>query len=326
MQRLTLCGNANSLGTDMQKFTSDFDWDHARVFLAVAREGQLLAAARKLKLDQATVTRRINALETALGVRLLDRRTTGSELTVAGRAFLEHAAKIETEFLNLKTALTPDADAIEGTVRIGAPDGFGTLFLASRFTPLLTEHPRLAVQLVPLPRSFSLSKREADIAITVERPVEGRLRVRKLADYSLSLFANAAYLASAPPLKTKADLANHRLISYVSDLLFAATLDFSAELGLTAAPQFQCASVLGQIEAVQSGLGIGLLHDYAMDRYGGLERVLPGIVVRRTYWIVTHAHVEHARPVRTVQDYIVATVSAALPMFDQTRTKRQLSL
>ena len=299
----------------MQKFNTEFDWDHARVFLAVAREGQLLAAARKLKLDQATVTRRINTLEEALGVRLLDRRTTGSELTGAGRDFLEHAARIETEFMSLKATLTKDADTIEGTVRIGAPDGFGTLFLASRFTPLLTEHPRLAVQLVPLPRSFSLSKREADIAITVERPIEGRLKVRKLTDYSLSLFASEAYLAANPPLKTKADLANHRLISYVGDLLFAATLDFTAELGLTATPQFQCASVLGQIEAVQSGLGIGLLHDYCIDRYAGLQRALPAISLRRTYWIVTHAHVEHARPVRVVHDFIVKTVTAESARF-----------
>lgn len=299
----------------MQKFTSEFDWDHARVFLAVAREGQLLAAARKLKLDQATVTRRINTLESSLGVRLLDRRTTGSELTVAGRAFLDHAARIESEFLELRASLTQDTDAIEGVVRIGAPDGFGTLFLASRFTPLLAEHPKLSVQLVPLPRSFSLSKREADIAITVERPVEGRLKVRKLTDYSLSLYASRGYLDGAAAVKSKADLSTHRLISYVSDLLFAATLDFTAELGLNGVPQFQCASVLGQMEAVRSGLGIGLLHDYAVEPEMGLVRVLPEIVVRRTYWIVTHAHVEHARPVRTVQDYIGATVAAQGAMF-----------
>jgi len=312
---LTVCGDVDSIRSDMQKFTSEFDWDHARVFLAVAREGQLLAAARKLKLDQATVTRRINTLEASLGVRLLDRRTTGSELTVAGQAFLEHAAKIEAEFLNLRAALTQDSDSVAGAVRIGAPDGFGTLFLASQFGPLLTAHPKLSVQLVPLPRSFSLSKREADIAITVERPVEGKLRVRKLTDYTLSLYASPAYLDTAPPLKVKADLARHRLISYVGDLLFAAALDFTAELGLTGVPQFQCAGVLGQMEAVQSGLGIGLLHDYAMGRGGALVRVLPEIVVSRTYWIVTHAHVAHALPVRTVHDFLVATVAADARIF-----------
>ncbi len=317
MSHFTLCSNAPSIRTDMQNFSSDFDWDHARIFLAVAREGQLLAAARKLNLDQATVTRRITTLEAALGVRLLDRRTTGSELTSAGRDFLEYAARIETEFMDLKAALTQNTDTIDGTVRIGAPDGFGTLFLASRFTPLLTAHPKLAVQLVPLPRSFSLSKREADIAITVERPVEGRLKVRKLTDYSLSLFASKSYLAASTPVKTKADLSQHRLISYVGDLLFAAALDFTAELGLTGSAQFQCASVLGQIEAVQSGLGIGLLHDYCSDRYAGLQRVLPAISLRRTYWIVTHAHVEHARPVRTVHDFIVKTVTSHATIFNK---------
>jgi DNA-binding transcriptional LysR family regulator len=302
----------------MQNFSNDFDWDHARVFLAVAREGQLLGAARKLKLDHATVTRRINTLEQALGVRLLERSTTGSQLTAAGREFLDHAARIETEFLGIKAALTPDAATINGTVRVGAPDGFGTLFLASRFGALLAEHPKLTIQLVPLPRSFSLSKREADIAITVERPVEGRLKVRKLTDYSLSLYASAAYLAQAAPLETKADLAQHRLIAYVADLLFAATLDFSVELGLPTMAQFQCASVLGQIEAVKSGLGIGLLHDYSVGADMGLVRVLPHIGVRRSYWIVTHADVADARPVRAVHDFIVTATHASSGIFIRT--------
>jgi DNA-binding transcriptional LysR family regulator len=300
----------------MRNFSSDFDWDHARVFLAVAREGQLLGAARKLELDHATVTRRINALEAALGVRLLERRTTGSALTAAGREFLDHVERIEAEFLTVKSSLSADQALVDGTVRVGAPDGFGTLFLAGRFAPLLAEHPRLAVQLVALPRSFSLSKREADIAITVERPVEGRLKVRKLTAYSLSLYASAAYLAAAPPLTSQTDLPRHRLIAYVQDLLFTSVLDFSAELGLTVAPQFQCASVLGQIEAVKSGLGVGLLHDYSVVAGGGLVRVLPEISVKRTYWIVTHADVAHARPVRAVHDFIVAATAAAAATFE----------
>jgi DNA-binding transcriptional LysR family regulator len=299
----------------MQNFNNDFDWDHVRVFLAVAREGQLLGAARKLNLDHATVTRRIAALEKTLQIRLIDRRTTGSGLTAAGVTFLEHALRVEAEMIEAKANLTRDATTVEGTVRVGAPDGFGTLFLASRFTPLLSAHPGLAVQLVPLPRSFSLSKREADIVVTVERPAEGRLTVRKLTDYSLSLYATQAYLSSAPPLNSRDDLAHHRLIAYVGDLLFASTLDFSRELGLETAPQFQCASVLGQMEAVASGLGIGLLHDYAIAKAGQLKRVLPQIAVKRTYWIVTHAHVERARPVRAVHEFIVATVADARAMF-----------
>jgi len=298
----------------MRKFRDDFDWDQARVFLAVAREGQLLGAARSLGLDHATVTRRINALEATLGVRLLDRRTSGSQLTVRGQEFADSVARVEAEFLSAKASLTEGSDLIEGTVRVGAPDGFGTLFLASRFGPLLTAHPRLTVQLVPLPRSFSLAKREADIAITVDRPVEGRLKVRKLTDYTLSLYASRAYLAGSPPLVTREDLGRHRLVTYVSDLLFAANLDFSTELGLTRAPQFQCASVLGQMEAIKSGVGVGLLHDYSVQT-GDLTRVVPDIRVRRTYWILTHADVSHAASVKAVHDFIVGVTTAAAASF-----------
>lgn len=297
----------------MRKNRDDIDWDQARVFLAVAREGQLLGAARKLGLDHATVTRRINALEEALGVKLIERTTTGSTLTPKGLAFLDTAAEVEAAFLSARAALSEGAGLIEGTVRVGAPDGFGTLFLAPRLRPLLERHPALTLQLVALPRSFSLSRREADLAITVERPVEGRLKVRKLTDYTLSLYASPAYLAAAPPLMTKRDLANHRLVGYVSDLLFASVLDFSAELGIATPPHFQCASVLGQIAAIESGAGVGLLHDYAVPK--GLVRVAGEVRVKRAYWIVTHADVARAPTIRAVSDFIVAATAEAAASF-----------
>ncbi|MCB1524314.1 MAG: LysR family transcriptional regulator, partial [Rhodoblastus sp.] len=163
------------------------DWDNARIFLAVARTGQMLGAARKLGLDHATVSRRIATLETALGVKLIERRTNGCALTATGETFLASAEKIETEMLRAQAALSGADVAVSGNVRVGAPDGFGTFVLARHLSALMDEHPGLNVQLVPLPRAFSLAKREADIAVTIDRPVEGRLTVKKLTDYSLSL-------------------------------------------------------------------------------------------------------------------------------------------
>lgn len=299
----------------MQKNTNDLDWDQLRIFLAVARAGQFLGASRRLALDQATVTRRIRALESSLGVRLFDRQTTGSVLTEAGRDVLAHAERVETEVLHLASMRAKSGDSVEGKVRIGAPDGFGTLFLASRLVPLVDRHAGLDLELVPLPRSFSLSKREVDLAVTVERPAVGRITVRKLTDYSLSLYAGSGYLASAPPLRTRQDLALHRHVTYVPDLLFAPTLDVRAELGLEAARTFQCASVLGQIAAVESGMGLGLLHDYAASASPGLALVLPKLRFVRTYWIVTHADVARAPSVRAVHDYVVSLTAASRAAF-----------
>ena len=169
------------------------NWDDARIFLAVARAGQILGAARRLELNHATVSRRIAALEEALGAKLFRRLTTGSELTPAGERFLDVAERMEADMIAARAAIAGEGEDVSGTVRIGAPDGFGVAFLAPRLGELTAQYRELKIQLVPVPRSFSLSRREADIAITTERPSEGRLVAAKLVDYSLGLYASRAY-------------------------------------------------------------------------------------------------------------------------------------
>ena len=150
------------------------NWDDVRIFLAVARAGQILGAARRLELNHATVSRRVAALEDSLGAKLFRRLTTGSELTPAGERFLAVAERMEADMIAARSELAGGDEAISGTVRIGAPDGFGVAFLASRLGALTAQHRDLKVLLVPEPRSFSQSRREADIAITTVRPSEGR--------------------------------------------------------------------------------------------------------------------------------------------------------
>ena len=93
--------------------------------MAVARQGQFLAAARSLSLDHTTVSRRMNALEASLGAKLFERTTSGCRLTAVGESFLIVAERIETEFLRVQTEISGHDVAISGTIRIGTPDGFG---------------------------------------------------------------------------------------------------------------------------------------------------------------------------------------------------------
>lgn len=151
---------------------SDLNWDDARHFLAVAREGQILGAARRLGISQAKLSRRIAALEAAMGARLLDRTTRGSTMTDMGLNLFAAAERMEAEILAVVDHIDGE-EGVAGTVRIGAPDGFGGAFLAPRLGALRSVCPGLRVQLVPVPRSFSLSEREADIAIMVGRPEKG---------------------------------------------------------------------------------------------------------------------------------------------------------
>jgi len=291
------------------------DWDNIRIFLSVARAGQFLAAARQLRVDHGTVSRRIGALETSLGVRLFDRQTTGCVLTAAGERLFESAEEVEAQLLRAQGDLSQSDVELSGTVRIAAPDGFTTLFLCARLGKLKAKYPSLTIQLVPMSRTFSLSKREADLAITIERPEEGRLAVRKLVDYSLHFYAAKDYLAANGTPQSAADLSRHTLVTYVQDLVFADQLNFMPEFYGPGYSRLECASAVGQLEAVRGGVGVGILHDYAAHRDPQLQMVLPDIAFERSYWIITHVDLRRLSRVRAISDFITEEVNAQRAIF-----------
>ena len=290
------------------------NWDDVRIFLAVARNGQILGAARSLGLNHATVARRLGALEAALGSTLFTRKTNGSDLSSAGEHFLVHAERMESAML----AATASAGAdkrIEGTVRVGAPDGFGVAFLAPHLGELTARHPGLVVELVPVPRAFSLSRREADIAVTLERPREGRLVARKLTDYLLGLYAAQSYLDRHGTPADLAALAGHSLIGYVEDLLFTGSLDYTGEFLKDWRSRLAISSAMGQTEAVRAGAGIGILHSFMARRDTGLVPVLPAHTLTRSYWTVVHEDLRAISRVALVAEFLAEIVARERAIF-----------
>lgn len=281
------------------------DWDHLRVFLAVARQGQLLAAARRLGLNHATVARRLDALEAALGAPLFDRRPAGCVPTQAGEHLLPSAERVEAEMLGIAERFRDAAAEVAGTVRIGAPDGLGNYFLAAELGRLAVLHPDLVLELVPLPRTFSLSRREADLAIVLDRPTEGRLTVSRLTDYTLGAYATRAHLDAFGTPETEAALAGRPVVTGVEDLSYASALDYSGVLEKHGGRPFRCASVMGQVEAVKAGVGIGVLHDFAAAHHGAaLVRILPRIAFRRSYFLIAHPDTAEVRRIAAVRAFL----------------------
>src|SRR6201996_3643951 len=238
------------------------DWERVRIFLEVARAGQILKASKNLRLNHTTVARQLTALEKSLNAKLLERHTSGCTLTPAGEALLEAAERAESEFLKVGSTIGANADAITGTVRVGAPDGLGNYFLAETLGTLAARHPGLVIQLVPLPRTFSLSRREADIAITLDRPKRGRLILSKLTAYTLSVYAADSYLAREGPIATQANLAGRLFVTPIEDFVYSRALDYASVLGRLMSRRYECGSVVAQMEAVRGGHGIGILHDH----------------------------------------------------------------
>ncbi|QND50979.1 LysR family transcriptional regulator [Phyllobacterium sp. 628] len=291
------------------------NWDDVRIFLAVARAGQILGAAKRLGVNHATVARRLTALEDDINTKLLTRRTNGCELTHAGEEFLLSAERMEAEMLSIRSSLG-DADvSISGSVRIGAPDGFGVSFLAPRLATLTARYPDLKIQLVPVPRSFSLSRREADIAITVDRPDQGRLVAKKLVDYTLCLYASRAYLAAHPAPQSIDDLPKHRLVGYVDDLVISPSLNYAPEITRDWRPAFEISSAIGQVEAVKAGAGIGILHTFIAREHPDLVPVLPERTIHRSYWLAYHESVRTLRRITAVSSFISDLVNSETGRF-----------
>jgi DNA-binding transcriptional LysR family regulator len=289
-----------------------FDWDDLRFFLAVARSGRLTAAARRLGADHATVSRRVTALEEALKAKLFERRPQGYALTAHGERLLAKAETMETEALAIQSDIGGADMALAGIVRIGAPDGFGTSFLAPRLALFAKAYPGLEIQLIAMPRLLSLSKREADIAITLAPPKEGKVVARKLSDYRLGLYAAPDYLATTPPVTKPEDLFQHRIIGYIDDLIFSPELDYLDEVAKGLRAHVQSSSVIAQMNAVAAGAGIGVIHHFMAAGNPRLVPVLPETVtIARSFWLLVHADLKNVARVRAIAEFIVRETRAA---------------
>lgn len=283
-----------------------FDWDDLRFFLAVARSGRLTAAARRLGADHATVSRRITSLEESLKAKLFERRPQGYALTGHGEQLLAKAESMETEALAIQSEIGGADMALSGTVRIGAPDGFGSSFLAPRFAGFTKAYPGLELQLIAMPRLLSLSKREADVAITLAPPKEGKVVARKLCDYRLGLYASQDYLDAMPPIAAAEDLFAHRIVGYIDDLIFTPELDYLDEVAKGLRAQIQSSSVLAQMNAVAAGAGIGVIHHFMAVDEPRLVPVLPeSVSITRSFWLLVHADLKDVARVRAVVDFVV---------------------
>lgn len=265
------------------------DWDDLRVFLAVARGESLSRAGSVLKLDPATVGRRVARLEGALGARLFTRSPQGYALTDEGARLMAHAQSVEATMESAREAVAGTGAGISGQIRIGAPDGCANYLLPQVVTAICAGNPGLEVQIVALPRVFSLNRREADMVVAVSTPDSGRVLVQKITDYRLHLAAAAPYLASAPPLERLADLGAHRLIGYIPDMIFDRELDYISALGVDA-PPLASNSISVQLNLIRGGAGVGVVHDFALPFAPGVRRVLRGdYSLTRAFHLIRHS-------------------------------------
>ena len=286
------------------------NWDDLRYFLAVAAEGSLSAAARTLKVNPATVSRHIDALEDRFGVRLFDRRQDGYGLTEAGEKIAVRARAIETEMFGLARAFDAEDRGLAGTVTVTATESLTVPFLIKNLPLLQDRHPGIRLHVVNEYRMLNLSRREADVAIRLARPDQGDLVIRKIGMMGFGLYASPDYLATHGAPSTPADLVNHAVIDWLDGFPENAPVSWLRAQLAGRPPAFSTNPASGRLAAARAGVGIALVpcmvaEEALGDGPGGVVRVLadteiPGVDL----WLLVHRDLARIARVRAVLDFI----------------------
>lgn len=301
------------LNKNEQATVTRFNWDDLHFFLALAREGQLSKAARQLRSSHITVSRRIDRLEAALHQRLFERNPRGYELTTAGRRMIEAAERMEA------AAAEVPQDQVHvsgqgGNLRLAVPEGFGSLFSECVLPEFVACFPLMSLELITMTQVLSLSRREADLTVTLDPVSNGPYRSERLSPYTLGVYGKAEYLASHPPIHNRDDLLAHRFIGYIEEMLFASGLDYLGEVHPALRPTLKSSSIFNQRAATLNGLGLCVMPIYMS---AGLVRVLPDQVrLSRCYWLTCHRDLRQQQRIRRVIEFLKDAITARASLLE----------
>jgi DNA-binding transcriptional LysR family regulator len=281
------------------------EWSDLRVFLAIAREGTLGAAARKTGQTQPTMGRRLRALEESIGQKLFQRTQDGFVLTDEGTVVLNHAERMEDEALALQRQLVGKAQHLDGLLRITASDWFGTHALTPVLAEFSREYPHVTVELLTDSRFFSLSRREADLAFRIKPFDEPDVVSRKLLHMPYGVYVRKG--SAHPKASSGSDVALITMDTAYSDMPDVAWLH---RMLPDARVVFRSNARDIHAQMCANGVGVAVLPRLLGDNASGIERVdlgedPPG----RDTWIGYHRDMRRLARLRALLDVVVARLA-----------------
>jgi len=287
------------------------NWDNARFFLAVARTGTLRGAAARLGVDQATVGRRIAALEQALSARLFLRTPAMYVLTPAGEALIGPCEAMEQAVHQVERRIVGMDDQLCGAIRVATTDSLGKRFVVPAIAKLRAAHPGIEVICVTSPGVANLTRREADIAIRTLRPESPDLIVRRLAQLESGIYASRAYLAARGAPREGEAFEGHDLVMYQRPVLPSMWEALCGEPTHRGRIAFQTSSTMMLFEAAICGLGVTELPCFRADDEPELVRVMPKRCDHFDVWLVTHTDLYKTARVQAFIDIVACEFEAA---------------
>jgi DNA-binding transcriptional LysR family regulator len=307
----------------MQDLNS-LDWDDLKVFLHAARGGSLGSAAKRLRVDQSTISRRIAHLESTLGVALFERLPSGLRVNEAGDRLLCHAERIESAVIAMREDVQCGGSPMAGRVRLATMEGIASLYLASRFSRLRQQHPNLTIELLTSPQTVSVNRREADLFLSFFQPTGQGMVSERLGCFQLGLYGSRSYLDQKGTPETPADLPRHSFVTYIDDLIQLNSVRWLDDVIKNPTVSFHSNSMIAQMNAAAGGLGLVLLPSFAADGRDDLVPVLHDRAsTTREVWINVHSDLQFVPRIRAVSSFLKSMFEAD-PMMQAGTSGRKL--
>ena len=284
-----------------------FNWNDLTFFLELARQGRLMPAARRLKVDHTTVSRRISELEKDLSIKIFDRKPDGFVLTEDGHKLFGHAEKIEALANSIAEDLRMSPAERAGKVRLASMEGISAFYLAERLSAFNQSYPDIIVELVTERHLINLTKREADVSISFV-PLSGpRLIAKKAGVFRLGLFASTKYLARRGTPADIDELKKHEFVDYVDDLVAIQPVQWLHDVLVPEYVVFRSTSMAAQQNAIAAGSGIGLLPFFSAKKDARLvPLLLDKVRVTRDLYITVHEDLEYMGRVKALTRFLSA--------------------
>jgi len=300
-----------------KKRTAGLDWEDLRYFVALARNGTLSATARGLRVNHATVARRVASLEGAVGRPLFDRRADGYALTADGKAVLDEARAMDEAALSVLRRLDAGPQLL-GLVRLAVGRVLAERFLINRLGAFHARYPAIDLEVIGGSRVVSLARREADLALRYGSPKDSDLIARRVATIGFGLYVSRAYRARLDAGAAPA------FVGFDDESDFVAESAWLAQQFGERRFAFRTNSQTTQAAAARAGFGVALLPRYlAADDPDLVPASLTARLPEREVWLIIRRDLRNVPRVRAVTDYLVEVFRRDQRLLRHGRTGRE---
>lgn len=290
------------------------NWDDMRLFLAVARTGSISGAARNLDVQHSTVSRRLRKLENKLGARLVERKNTGYELTLAGENVKQAAKRMETEMLHVDSAVLGKDSNLVGPLKVTAINNMASTVLMPMFATFTQAYPQVELHLVVSNIDSSLSQREADVAIRLTNSPTDTLIGKRLLTVASTIYGSRDYLQQLRE--------NGREPEWIGVECCAFHKSWTKHACEEQSHHFVSDDTLLTLSAIRQGLGVSYLPCFMGDSDPELERYCePDPSHNLGLWILLHPDLKHTARVLAFRDHIVNSIEVERNLFEGNRSE-----